>query len=401
MSEWLETTLGMAADIRVSNVDKKVIAGERSVRLCNYMDVYSTNSVTADRNLMHATASEAEIQHFKLMPGDVVITKDSESPDDIAVPSYIAPGIGTDVVCGYHLAMLRPKNGLNGHFLSYLLRLPEVNSHFSRAATGSTRYGLSLKALHGAPLRIPKDEAEQRGIAEVLSALDEQIDATENEIKKLTLQRKGLTADLLSCTSLSFCDFEDIRLSEVIPAVQYGISSSLAETGAVPVLRMNNLSGGEVDVSDLKYSPLSVTSELELNPDDVLFNRTNSMEHVGRTSIWRGQLEKCTFASYLVRLSPDKKRILPAYLVYLLEWENNQAQMRKYATPGVQQVNINPNSLRRCRVRIPNSINAQRETVSVLDAAREHIDALKAEGLKLRIQKQGLMKDLLTGAVRV
>lgn len=281
----------------------------------------------------------------------------------------------------------------------YQSLIPRYDELRSRSAGGG-RGGLTKAILEQIPVQLPS-LGEQRRIAEVLSALDEQIDWTEAVIHKLNMQRKGLAADLLTCRHLSASEIADVRLAEVIPTVQYGISSSLTEAGAIPVLRMNNLSGGEIDVSDLKYSPTDVPSDLYLKPGDVLFNRTNSMEHVGRTSLWRGQLTKCTFASYLVRLSPDSKRLLPEYLVYLLEWEENQLQMRKYATPGVQQVNINPTSLRRCRVQIPKNLDAQRKTVAALDAARENIEALKEEVAKLKLQKQGLMRDLLTGAVRV
>ena len=155
------------------------------------MDIYSSTAIAASHSLMLASATRAEVGRFRLCEGDVVVTKDSESPDDIAVPAYIAPGIGENVVCGYHLAILRPRYGVDGHFLSYLLRLPEVNLHFARRATGSTRYGLGMKALHSAPLRMPP-LVEQRRIAEILSTLDEQIEQTEALIVKLAQRRIGL-----------------------------------------------------------------------------------------------------------------------------------------------------------------------------------------------------------------
>ncbi len=207
MREWVKTTLGQVAEIRVSNVDKKIMPGERKVRLCNYMDVYSSTAVSGSHALMEASATSAEIQRFRLLGGDVVITKDSESPDDIAVPAYVTPDIGEDVVCGYHLAILRPRAGLDGRFLSHLLRLPEVNRHFSRHATGSTRYGLGLQAVHDAPLRIPASEFEQRQIAEVLSTLDDEISRTALLVEKLKLQKQGLMRDLLTGkTRLDCCD---------------------------------------------------------------------------------------------------------------------------------------------------------------------------------------------------
>ena len=76
--------------IRFSNVDKKSYEGQLDVRLYNYVDVYYNDFITDELDLMGlATASEAEISKFKLKKGDVTITKDSESWDDIAGAGFV------------------------------------------------------------------------------------------------------------------------------------------------------------------------------------------------------------------------------------------------------------------------------------------------------------------------
>lgn len=304
-----------------------------------------------------------------------------------------------DYIIGRGLAAISARSGVDTAYLRFALQWSAGS--LNRVSQGSTFEAVGSKELEELLVPVPASIDEQRGIAEVLSAIDEQIELTEVLVAKSKLRSKGLMADLLSCRLLHPQDVNDVLLSDAVPGVQYGISSSLDVVGVIPVLRMNNLSGGEISVSDLKYSPSSVSSNLLLYPGDVLFNRTNSMEHVGRTSIWRGQLAEATFASYLVRLKPDLRKLMPEYLVYLLEWDVHQLQMRKFATPGVQQVNINPTSLRRCRVCIPKSLAVQRDVVDALDSAREHVSGLRAEATKLRLQKQGLMRDLLTGKVRI
>src|SRR4051794_9087229 len=91
------------ADVRVSNVDKKSVVGERAIRLCNYTDVYYSDVIRDDRDYMAATANPSQVERFRLAVGDTIITKDSETTDDIAVPSYVAE-TAEDLVCGYHLA---------------------------------------------------------------------------------------------------------------------------------------------------------------------------------------------------------------------------------------------------------------------------------------------------------
>ncbi len=106
--EWKGYHLMDVAYILVSPVDKKTIKGEEPVSPCNYTDVYYNTRITKYLNIMRATATDREIKKFTLAVGDVIITKDSETPGDIAVPAYVSEDLG-GVVCGYHLAILRPK----------------------------------------------------------------------------------------------------------------------------------------------------------------------------------------------------------------------------------------------------------------------------------------------------
>lgn len=107
MSEWRNVRVKDIADVIVSNVDKKSRSGEQPVRLCNYMDVYKNDFIRPTMNLMHATATPKEVAKFHLEVADVLITKDSEDPSDIAVPALVEE-TAPDLLCGYHLAIVRP-----------------------------------------------------------------------------------------------------------------------------------------------------------------------------------------------------------------------------------------------------------------------------------------------------
>ena len=298
---------------------------------------------------------------------------------------------------GAFCAIFRAKPEADARYLRHFFESNIFKRQVDVVLAGSAINNLNVGQVLQFQATFPAKQV-QRHIAELLSASDDEIWAVEAEIVKRKLHFVGVQRALLSCASIDASEVDDVLLKELVPTVQYGISTSLEPSGVIPVLRMNNLGAGEVDVSDLKYSPRMVRPELLLKDGDVLFNRTNSMEHVGRTSIWRSQLDEATFASYLVRLFPDESRITKAYLVYLLGWEEHQSQMRRYATPGVQQVNINPTNLRLCRVQVPRSLKVQQRAVEALDACREYIAALQAEVEKLRLQKRGLAMDLLAGA---
>src|SRR5437667_2931884 len=143
MSKWIERRLSELAVIRVSNVDKKSYPSEHPVRLCNYMDVYSRLYLNDEVEYMQATASAREITNFALQAGDVIITKDSESPDDIGIPAMIDQTAG-GLVCGYHLAILRPdKFKIDPLFLLKQIETDAIRRYYLKRAAGSTRYALA------------------------------------------------------------------------------------------------------------------------------------------------------------------------------------------------------------------------------------------------------------------
>jgi len=86
--EWEVVKLIDIANIFVSNVDKNCFENELPVKLCNYTDVYKNDYITSKLEFMKATATEAEIKKFNLVKGDVIVTKDSEDCNDIAVPTF-------------------------------------------------------------------------------------------------------------------------------------------------------------------------------------------------------------------------------------------------------------------------------------------------------------------------
>ena len=102
-ANWPTYKLRDIADVRVSNVDKKTSHAETPVKLCNYMDVYANDYVTKSIDFMAASASKSEIERFCLQAGDVIITKDSETPDDIGVPAVV-----TDSIDGLVAAIIWP-----------------------------------------------------------------------------------------------------------------------------------------------------------------------------------------------------------------------------------------------------------------------------------------------------
>jgi type I restriction enzyme S subunit len=192
---WDVKSLKYIAGVQFSNVDKHTLEGEVSVRLCNYTDVYYNERIVADLPFMEATATENEIAKFRLEPGDVIVTKDSEDSSDIAVPALVVHEF-TDVLCGYHLAQIRPDpNYAIGSYLSRAFASSGIMNQFHVAATGVTRYGLPKDALRDAMFPVPPPE-EQRKIARFLDEETQKMDDLESVVREaietLALLRAGI-----------------------------------------------------------------------------------------------------------------------------------------------------------------------------------------------------------------
>lgn len=195
--KWKRHHLGKIAKVIVSNVDKKVDQDGLPVLLCNYTDVYYNDSITEHIDFMPATATQREIEKFSLLQGDVVITKDSESPGDIAVPALVRDQLD-GVLCGYHLAILRPKpREADGGFLACLFSLPKVRHYFFSRANGATRFGISAGAIEKAEFSMPGIE-EQRRIAALVISLDDEASNLSLQLVALKTQKKALTQQLLT-----------------------------------------------------------------------------------------------------------------------------------------------------------------------------------------------------------
>ncbi len=195
--EWEVKKLSNLTEVKVSNVDKKIHQGKTLVRLCNYMDVYSNQFITNNMDFMIGSADINEKARFSLKPQDVIITKDSETPEDIAIPSVVIEDL-ENVVCGYHLAIFSPKqNILNGEFLMYNFMLSSTQRYFFKIASGSTRYGLTIGGIQAATFSIPKF-TEQIEIKTRLRIIDDRLSTEEESLKKYQKIKQGLMQDLLT-----------------------------------------------------------------------------------------------------------------------------------------------------------------------------------------------------------
>ncbi|QGQ97549.1 restriction endonuclease subunit S [Paenibacillus psychroresistens] len=198
--EWSSKKLKHISFCFPSNVDKKTKLGEIPIKLCNYTDVYYHKYITANIEFMNATATSAQIIRFSLKSGDILLTKDSESPSDIGVASYVIDNI-TDLVCGYHITIVKVFEQYNSLYYYYYLLSTGVKNYFETVANGITRYGIGVDGFNNTPVIIPS-EGQQQKIANFLyiktAQFDSIISKKEQLIQKLEEAKKSMISEVIT-----------------------------------------------------------------------------------------------------------------------------------------------------------------------------------------------------------
>ena len=416
---WPTSQLRDLADVRVSNVDKKSYATERPIRLCNYMDVYANDYLTsALLDFMPATASPSEIERFALHAGDVVITKDSETPDDIGVPAVIVEDID-GLVCGYHLALIRPKASVHPTFLAKQLASAPTIRYFAANATGSTRFGLAIGTIEKLDVPTPPI-AEQSKIAEVLSTVDRAIKQTETLIAKQQRIRTGLMQDLLTrgidehgnLRSEQFHEFKDSPLGR-IPVewnpMPFG-SCGQWFSGGTPSKAIRRFWGGGVPwVCPKDMKQFELHQSIDTITGDAVAAGARLMPTGTVFTVIRGMILAHTFpvgvSTTEVAFNQDVKAIVPKqglmgrYLAYWLSSHSHQfLKLATTATHGTKRFDMDELQAALVGVPLPNE---QKRIVRIFDEQQSVIERLQGLTAKLQAEKRGLMKDLLTGDRRV
>ncbi|MCB9052402.1 MAG: restriction endonuclease subunit S [Lewinellaceae bacterium] len=203
-AHWGVEKLKFLSEMIVSNVDKHEKPLEIPVKLCNYVDVYKNDFITKEIDFMSATASKEEIDKFKIKIGDVLITKDSEDWKDIGVPSLVKHE-AENLICGYHLAILRPGKEIIGSFLHRAMQSISAKTQLSINANGITRYGISQRAILSILLTIPP-LPEQTRIATFLgrkTALIDKAIAQKERLIGLLQERRQVLIDRVITSGLN------------------------------------------------------------------------------------------------------------------------------------------------------------------------------------------------------
>lgn len=318
-----------------------------------------------------------------------------------------------DYAIGRGLAAIRARDS-NPDFLYHALQ--RWRWCLQRVAQGTTFDAVTARHFAQLYVAVPEPPEEQETIAGILDAVDTAIELTRETLKKCyrvkialaqALFSEGTRQETQKKTVVGFipASWEVAEIRSVTRAFQYGLSVQMQLKGSLPILRMGNIQKGDVLLDELKFVSLpdKITARYLLNRGDVLFNRTNSQEHVGKVGVYRHD-QSAVFASYLIRVVPNPDLIDNYFLGQILNSYSAQCRIKRYATPGVQQVNINATNLGKVLIPLPvgdRGIKEQREIATILEQADEVIRSYRSVLEAQQALKYSLMHDLLTGKIRV
>jgi len=303
------------------------------------------------------------------------------------------------------------KEGIGPNYLKQIFLWDYFNRTKNKLASGSTQQAVNNEGVQSILIPLPPP-SEQRKIVSILSTIDEAIQKTDEVIAKAEELKRGLMQRLLTRgighTQFKQTEIGEIpeewevsRLEDVLLLCQYGLSVPLFETGTRPIFRMNNFENGYVIPNDIKYASIddATFNQFKLNKGDILFNRTNSYDLVGKVGIFLIDGDY-TFASYLIRLRTDPSKADPFFVNYYMNVESSQNRLRSLATRGSSQSNINATNLKSILILLP-SLPEQHKIASMISSVDEKLAQERKRKEQLEDLKKGLMQVLLTGKVRV
>jgi type I restriction enzyme S subunit len=328
-------------------------------------------------------------------PDDVLLCKINPRINRVWVVAE--PSGGAPQIASTEYLVFRTRDPRLSAYLRWYFHGPSFRRWIELSVEGAT--GSHTRAKSGPIMEqrmpIPPESEQERIVAAIeehLCRLDAAESALASARSRLASFRSSTTSDALRG------DWPVVRLGDHTVGQRYGSSAKAGREGDVPVLRMGNVVDGHLDFGDLKYLP-NGHPDLEtctLAPGDLLFNRTNSPELVGKSAVFEGQATPVTFASYLIRVRVDQQ-LDPRWVVTAINSPAGRRYIDTVRTQQVGQANVNGTKLKDFPIPMP-SIDVQRERLTQLYRARDWLREVDSEINRALTRASTLRRSVLAAA---
>ena len=326
-----------------------------------------------------------ELKRFNIQGGDIIVSCRGTIGETYIIPDDAPLGIMHPSIM-----KIRLKEGIYDKYYFNLLLNSRLNKHKVEANGSGIKMAISATELGKELFPVPTMD-EQLKIADIIFKISDIVKKRIKELDTLDELVKARFVEMFGDPVKNPKGWEVVTIGDIVTEVRYGTSKPAVEGGKYPYLRMNNLTAdGHLDLNDLKYIDIP-DDEIEkcvVRKGDVLFNRTNSIELVGKTVVFDLQ-EDMIIAGYIIRVRLNK-RLLPEILSQYMNLEALKDILRSMAKGAVNQANINAQELQSIKVYIPD-MELQKQFIEM----KNQVDKSKVAVQKALDETQMLFDSLM------
>jgi len=423
----------------------KAVYQSSGIPFIRSQNVYPGNLRLEDVAYINAELHES-MSRTHILPNDVLLNITGASIGRSAV----IPPFFKDGNVNQHVCILRLFSQIDSNYISWFLNSPLGQKQIMDSQFGVTRQGLNYSQARMLQVPLAPLAEQQRIVArieELFSRMDAGVKAlqkakvqlqryrqsvlkaavegrlteewrkahpdvepAENLLRRIAEKQhngKRKTNELLNCDLYELLNLPETwtwtRIGDISEQIQYGTSEKAGEDPiGIPVIRMGNIQEGKLAFEKLKYMPndFPEVNKFILRDGDVLFNRTNSAELVGKTAVYKNYHAKSVFASYLIRIAVDKTVYNPDFLSYFINSTYGRKYIAAVVSQQVGQANVNGTKLASMTIPLP-SIEEQAKTVEHVE--RNIFESAETEVNIVRIQshtdylRQSILKHAFEG----
>ena len=432
-SGWETIRLGMLGVFSSSGIDKKIIEGERTVRMVNYTDLIQSRRYypiqTGEKDYMRVTTPESKMKEHRLERGDMVFIPSSETHEDLGYSSLI-DFEEDDIVYSYHILRYKTKKPVFHYFKKYLVNHHSVLNQFSKECKGTTRQIIGRDVFNNVRVVLPS-LSEQQQIVSFLdsktSQIDELIQKKERKIELLKEYRTSLINQVVTKGLNPKVEMKDsgvVWIGEIpsgwlcIP-IKYSMERNKDSIRTGPFgssLKSDEFKDEGIRVynqrsvydEDFSKSNLFISQDkfqelksFEVRPQDVLITSRGT---IGRMTIVPEDGEIGVLHPCLIRLRLDRDIISDRFLWYYMNQSSLFLSSVLFESNSTTIEVIYSDTLSNVRFPLP-PLSEQQQIVEYLDEQTQKIDSsIQTEERKIELLKeyrQSLISSVVTGKIDV
>jgi type I restriction enzyme S subunit len=340
------------------------------------------------------------LERIRLRPGDILLNTRNTPP--LVGKVGVWRSTDTSSVPDNNLIILRVADGNHPSYINAQLSFGAPAAKIKSLAVGTTSvaaiYWRDVKKVHIPILPFP----EQCRIAEILDAVDEDIELTKSYVRKYAMSAESVENSLLNSVISEARTVELQAVASVSSGVTLGSEPDVDVAVELPYLRVANVQDGFIDTAEMKMVAVrhSDIGRYLLQDGDILLTEGGDLDKLGRGAVWDARISPCLHQNHIFKVRCNRDVVLPEFLAAYISSPKGKRYFLQVAKQTTNLASINSTQVKAMPVPIID-LDEQKRLVRLIDQRRSDLTVAAASLGKLKALKQALTNDLLTGRVRV